>query len=241
MELNARKPPDQYETTTTPLWLFANHPNQQACLDKNRDYEVELDDWWSFCYDEKREAWLEIGLDVPVKLMFFSGFWSQGDGACFEDCTIDWEKFWPQLTGKYYFLARFKQHLPQPELHHSGRYSHEYSVSISLDDPYSSAETEMVDTAIKQRFPRMPDYTQSVYRDHYEIWDSLADRYQDRFVQELAELETELQELLRDKMRELYAYLEEDYNYLTSDEFLREKFTDDDTWMFAEDGTIHCV
>ena len=42
-------------------------------------------------------------------------------------------------------------------------------------------------------------------------------------------------------MRELYAYLEEDYNSLTSDEFLREKFTDDDTWMFAEDGTIHYV
>ena len=241
MELTERKPPDVIKTRETPLWLFANHPNQQACLDKNRYYEVELDDWWRFCYDEKREDWLEIGLDVPAKQMFFSGFASQGDGACFDDCTIDWEKFWPQLTGKYYFLARFKQHLPQPELHHSGRYSHEYSVSISLDDPYSYAETEMVDTAIKQRFPRMPDYTQSVYRDHYEIWDSLADRYQDRFVQELAELETELQELLRDKMRELYAYLEEDYNSLTSDELLREKFMDDDTWMFAEDGTIHYV
>lgn len=241
MELTERKPPDVIKTRETPLWLFANHPNQQACLDKNRYYEVELDDWWRFCYDEKREDWLEIGLDVPAKQMFFSGFASQGDGACFEDCTIDWEKFWPQLTGKYYFLARFKQHLPQPELHHSGRYSHEYSVSISLDDPYSCTETEMVDTAIKQRFPRMPDYTQSVYRDHYEIWDSLAERYQDQFVQELAELETELQELLRDKMRELYAYLEEDYNSLTSDELLREKFMDDDTWMFAEDGTIHYV
>lgn len=241
MELTERKPPDVIKTRETPLWLFANHPNQQACLDKNRYYEVELDDWWRFCYDEKREDWLEIGLDVPAKQMFFSGFASQGDGACFDDCTIDWEKFWPQLTGKYYFLARFKQHLPQPELHHSGRYSHEYSVSISLDDPYSYAETEMVDTAIKQRFPRMPDYTQSVYRDHYEIWDSLADRYQDRFVQELAELETELQELLRDKMRDLYAALEAEYDYLTSDEFLREKFTDDDTRLFAEDGTIHYV
>ena len=238
MELNSKEP-DAYEQV--PLWTFANHPNQDAVLDKNRYYEVELDDWWRFCYDEKREDWLEIGLDVPAKQMFFSGFASQGDGACFDDCTIDWEKFWPQLTGKYYFLARFKQHLPQPELHHSGRYSHEYSVCISLDDPYGYAETEVVDAAIKQRFPRMPDYTMSVYRDHPDIWNLLTARYQDRFAYELSQLETELQELLRDKMRDLYAALEAEYDYLTSDELLRDRFTDDDTWMFAEDGTIHYV
>jgi hypothetical protein len=241
MELTEHKPADVIETRETPLWFFANHPNPQACLDKNRDYEVELDDWWRFCYDKKREDWLEIGLDVPAKQMFFSGFASQGDGACFDACTIDWEKFWPQLTGKYPMLAQFKAHLPQPELHHSGRYSHEYSVSISLDDPYGYAETEVVDAAIRQRFPRMPDYTMSVYRDHYEIWDSLAGRYHDRFAYELSQLEDELRDLLRDKMRELYAYLEEDYDSLTSDEFLRDRFTDDDTWLFAEDGTIHYV
>lgn len=241
MELTEHKPADVIETRETPLWFFANHPNPQACLDKNRDYEVELDDWWRFCYDKKREDWLEIGLDVPAKQMFFSGFASQGDGACFDACTIDWEKFWPQLTGKYPLLAQFKAHLPQPELHHSGRYSHEYSVSISLDDPYGYAETEVVDAAIRQRFPRMPDYTMPVYRDHYEIWDSLAGRYQDRFAYELSQLEDELRDLLRDKMRELYAYLEEDYDSLTSDEFLRDRFTDDDTWLFAEDGTIHYV
>lgn len=241
MELTERNPPDQYETTTTPLWHFINHPNQQACLDKNRYYEVELDDWWRFCYDEKREDWLEIGLDVPAKQMFFSGFASQGDGACFEDCTIDWEKFWPQLTGKYPLLAQFKAHLPQPELHHSGRYSHEYSVSISLDDPYGYAETEMVDAAIQQRYPKFPLYQQGQYMGSFDMWNDLAARYQPRLCNELDELETELQELLRDKMRDLYAALEAEYDYLTSDEFLRDRFTDDDTRLFDEDGTIHYV
>lgn len=242
MELTERNPPDQYETTTTPLWHFINHPDQQACLDKNRDYETELDDWWSDDVKEMlHEQWLEIGLDVPAKQMFFSGFASQGDGACFDDCTIDWEKFWPQLTGKYPLLAQFKAHLPQPKLHHSGRYSHEYSVSISLDDPYGYAETDVVDAAIRQRFPRMPDYTMSVYRDHPDIWDLLTARYQPRLCNELDELEAELQELLRDKMRDLYAALEAEYDYLTSDEFLRDRFTDDDTRLFAEDGTIHYV
>ena len=241
MELTERKPPDVIKTRETPLWLFANHPNQQACLDKNRYYEVELDDWWRFCYDEKREDWLEIGLDVPAKQMFFSGFASQGDGACFDACTIDWEKFWPQLTGKYYFLARFKQHLPQPELHHSGRYSHEYSVSISLDDSYGYAETAMVDDAIQQRYPKFPMYQQGQYMGSFDMWNDLAARYQPRLCNELDELETELQELLRQKMRDLYAALEAEYDYLTSDEFLRDRFTDDDTMLFAEDGTIHYV
>lgn len=72
-------------------------------------------------------------------------------------------------------------------------------------------------------------------------WHILAARYQDRFAYELSQLEDELQELLRQKMRDLYAYLEEDYDSLTSDEFLRDRFTDDDTLLFAEDGTIHYV
>ena len=243
MELTERNPPDQYETTTTPLWHFINHPDQQACLDKNRDYEVGLgDSWWSDNVKEMlHEDWLEIGLDVPVKQMFFSGFWSQGDGACFDACTIDWAKFWPQLKGKYWFLSRFKQHLPQPELHHSGRYSHEYSVSISLDDPYGYAETEMVDAAIQQRYPKFPLYQQGQYMGSFDMWNDLAARYQPRLCNELDELETELQELLRDKMRDLYAALEAEYDYLTSDEFLRDRFTDDDTRLFAEDGTIHYV
>lgn len=240
MELTEHKPADVIETRETPLWFFANHPEPQACLDKNRDCEVGIDDWWQFVYENKHDEWREIGLDVPTEAMQFSGFWSQGDGASFYECAIDWEKFWPQLTGKYPLLAQFKAHLPQPELHHSGRYSHEYSVSISLDDPYGYAETEVVDAAIRQRFQRMPDYTMSVYRDHYEIWDSLAGRYQDRFAYELSQLEDELRDLLRDKMRDLYAALEEEYDYLTSDDLLREMFTDE-RYLFEADGTIHYV
>ena len=99
----------------------------------------------------------------------------------------------------------------------------------------------MVDDAIQQRYPKFPMYQQGQYMGSFDMWNDLAARYQPRLCNELDELETELQELLRQKMRDLYAALEAEYDYLTSDEFLRDRFTDDDTMLFAEDGTIHYV
>lgn len=237
MELN-RKEPDAYEQV--PLWTFSNHPNPAVVLDKNREYDVADDYWHRDILERMREDWLAIGLDVPVSQMFFSGFCSQGDGACFDACTIDWVTFWPQLKGTYYFLSRFKQHLPQPTLYHTGRYNHELSVVISLDDTYGYAETAMADDALQQRFPGLPTFSQLGYTATCGLWNDLTARYTPRFCNELDELESELIDLLREKMRELYAALEEEHDYLTSNDLLMERFTDTG-FLFAEDGTIHYV
>ena len=45
-------------------------------------------------------------------------------------------------------------------------------------------------------------------------------------------------ETLRGYMKDLYRDLEEDYDELTSDKHLAERFANDD-FMFAENGTIH--
>ena len=92
---------------------------------------------------------------------------------------------------------------------------------------------------------RQEELTQQLSRYAEAYYDAdapkISDAEYDALYDELAQLEDELQELLRQKMRDLYAYLEEDYDSLTSDEFLRDRFTDDDTLLFAEDGTIHYV
>ena len=237
MELN-RKEPDAYEQV--PLWTFSNHPNPAVVLDKNRHYDVDDDTWYHDVMEQMRAEWLAIGLDVPVSQMFFSGFSSQGDGACFDDCTINWALFWPQLNGSYWFLSRFKSYLPQPTLYHRGRYSHELSVVISLDDEYSNAENAMIDDALQQRFQGQRASRHSGYTADYALWNDLAARYQPRFCHELDELEDEIIEQLREKMQELYAALEEEYDYLTSNDLLMERFTDTG-FLFAEDGTIHYV
>ena len=41
------------------------------------DYE-----WWEFVYEDAKQCAEIIGIDIDK--IYFSGFWSQGDGACFE-------------------------------------------------------------------------------------------------------------------------------------------------------------
>ena len=80
-----------------------------AAKEKARSWYRELgphDDWWDAVYEDFERVCeiLSIRLKTtPVRLMgggtrakpciWFSGFWSQGDGACFEGHVSDWPKF----------------------------------------------------------------------------------------------------------------------------------------------------
>lgn len=55
---------------------------QMALIDANRDYNT-AHDWWEDTYDFFIEAASEFGLCVTRDDIEFSGFWSQGDGANF--------------------------------------------------------------------------------------------------------------------------------------------------------------
>jgi len=62
--------------------------------------------WWEFAYDDAKEIASLFGLEIDR--IYFSGFWSQGDGAC--------------LTGHYKYqkggLRAVKEHAPlDKELH----------------------------------------------------------------------------------------------------------------------------
>lgn len=55
---------------------------QMALIDANRDYNTDYN-WWEHTYDFFIEAASEFGLCVTRDDIEFSGFWSQGDGANF--------------------------------------------------------------------------------------------------------------------------------------------------------------
>ena len=234
MEHSVKLPPDDYHTTVTPLWTFANHPNKEAIYEANRHYDVDYE-WWGINYDYFIEQMAEKGVDVEEKDIAFSGFCSQGDGACFMKCRIDWPKFFGQLNGKYPMLRQFVNELPNPTMYHRGFYYHEYSVSISLETMYF--EENAVWTLFYNRFPKATSLYHSDYYDS-EDFNDRRNRYETRLRAELDELETEMAETLRGYMKDLYRDLEEDYDELTSDKHLAERFADDD-FMFAENGTIH--
>ena len=150
-------------------------------------------------------------------------------------CRIDWPKFFGQLNGKYPMLQQFVNELPNPTMYHRGFYYHEYSVSISLETMYF--EENAVWTLFYNRFPKATSLYHSDYYDS-EDFNDRRNRYETRLRAELDELETEMAETLRGYMKDLYRDLEEDYDELTSDKHLAERFANDD-FMFAENGTIH--
>lgn len=58
------------------------------------DWNVNMDGWWEPDVEGFKENMKEIG--VNVSQVYFSGFNSQGDGACFE-CELDMKVFIPEL------------------------------------------------------------------------------------------------------------------------------------------------
>lgn len=154
--------------------------------EKARDWYREAgihDEWWWAVYDDAEECAKLIGIDFDVRpgrgmAIFFSGFSSQGDGACFEGT-------WRATSVK---PGALKQHAPQDtELHriaaeferiakefphssfrvkHSGHYSHQYctnfdvSITDNDDNEIDSAER---DTAEKDLIEAARDFMQWIY------------------------------------------------------------------------------
>ena len=108
---------------------------QKKVVERERYLNVD-DSWW---YEPIIEDWTEElehrGFE-QVKILF-SGFGSQGDGACFE-ARINIGAYLKshKLTATYPLLARYPEYV-EAYLKHSGRYYHERSTRLV---PYFNAE-----------------------------------------------------------------------------------------------------
>jgi hypothetical protein len=162
------------------------------------------DDWWDAVYEDAGRIFDILGIDSrkPVKLMngstrhdpaiWFTGFGSQGDGACFTG-TYAYKAGSVRAIKRYApedaELQRIASELMQVQrshgykvtatLEHRDNYYHENSVSIDVDWPNES------------------------------------------YVGQSSDAET-VRELLRDLMRWIYRALEKEHEYLTSDESVAE-------------------
>jgi len=180
-----------------------------AAKDKARSWYRELgphDDWWDAVYDDFERVCEILGIRLktkPVRLMgggtrqkpciWFSGFWSQGDGASYES-------FWSHAKGS---TKRIRAYAPQDatlhciadrlqavqrqnfyqlcaEASHGGRYYHEYSMTVEVtrDSPTGQEPT--------------------------------------------SDSEDTVTEALRDLARWLYRQLEAEHDHLTSDDAMED-------------------
>lgn len=198
----------QTHTHTTYSFDELSEEAQENALEKYWDWNVQDSFWHECVIEDAKEIGKITGIDITN--IFFSGFYSQGDGACFEG-YYEYKKgglkalkaYAPQDT-ELHRIAKELQELQRKNFYalsanvkHRGHYYHEMCTDIQVWN-----ENESMGGANDEAY--------------YGI-----------------------QELLRDFMRWIYKNLELEYDYLTSEENLRKYFMDDSDYQFNENGVMH--
>lgn len=158
------------KTTTETVYKLAELTGngRETALEKLGEFATS-DSFWheSVMEDAKTIAAL---MGIEIKDIFFSGFWSQGDGACFTG-SYSWRKGCVQLVKEYapqdetlHKIAAALQKVQAPNFYRltasvaqSGHYSHEYSTAIDVDGALvPDADETLKDT--------LRDYMRWIYR-----------------------------------------------------------------------------
>ena len=177
----------------TTVYKFEELPEetQAKVLDKYRGWNTDHFEWWEWTYDMWKDRLKTYGF-TDVKI-WFSGFWSQGDGACFDadvdlDCLTNYMFYqstsyeeardWRALN-----IACFNGLVDDPRIviiDH--RYNHENCRTLEYDSNFQDNKTS----------------------------------------EQLVELLGTLEELRYDLCMQIYKDLKKEYEYLTADEQVRE-------------------
>lgn len=173
-----------------PRWTALPKRRRDELLNKYRDIEVD-DCWFEYIYEQFKEKCLGLGIDVDT--IHFSGFWSQGDGACFTGSVGDWPKLLA-ATGN----MRFNQ------------FREDWSMLIRSVDYYCHSGTMRLSSVMNlQGNPFDPN--EDVLQ--HDAWDLACPSYADVDV-----LEDDLLKFFRGLADQLYKDLEAEWDHLTSDE-----------------------
>ena len=165
--------------------------------------------WWDFiCDDVKRTAKI-IGIEIDK--IYFSGFSSQGDGACFEGSykyASGWRKAFTDEYGPD--NASLKEVIWIAEQLQAVQRKAFYKLSASVKQSGFYMHSGCTDI--------------TVYNDG-SAWNATDDQ------------EEEISQLLREYMDYIYKCLEREYDYLTSFEAFKETCEAND-YKFDEDGNL---
>lgn len=188
-----------------------DHAKSQI-LDDHRYWNVDDHEWWDSVYELFTEDMKAIGIEVDK--MYFSGFWSQGDGACFEGRVRDWGLFLKSLGyTNPLFIDHFDKHAAF-DVRHRGHYYHENCTSFSM-------EFNLPEEFDEEDFLQVYGYGEELRDAALIAALSLPENSGDA-------LEAQFTEAFKDHMRDLYCRLEEEYEYLTSDEVVLESLEAND-------------
>lgn len=224
---------------------FAELSDEAKEIARENFREHHLDyDWWEFCFEDFATIAELLGITLKqrqVKIMngrsytepeiYFSGFWNQGDGACFEGrwspemdpmSILDGILAHAPCDDRLHEIALSfadlcERHGTDPDedgrtvvkLTHTDRYCHEYAVSIDF-------ETELPECADDWNEFQLMTWEATRRARNMDTW------------------EEDVKGAMRDLMRWLYRQLEQEYEHLNSDFCVDEALADRE---FLPDGT----
>ena len=163
-----------------------NEEQKERALNDHRHWNVENFEWWDCTFEDAKTIAGLMGIEI--KDIFFSGFWSQGDGACFTG-SFSYNKGMVKKVKEYapkderlhriaediFDLHRRAFYSTYGRISHTGRYCHERSMSV---EHYQERGEDI----------------------HWKLWE----------------------DVFADFALWIYRRLEEEYEYLTSDEAVEE-------------------
>jgi hypothetical protein len=200
----------------TPLERFNALPARvrDEILDKRRHWNVDHIEWWDAVYDDFKRDMDDIGIEV--ERMYFSGFSSQGDGACFEGRVFSWGNFLPSIYRADPALITLAEQAWVFRVEHRGHYYHENCTSFYSDMacPSDYCYSEL-DEFVHAYSPYNTEIQDAVFLANLQgyDYDTLKDEFEEEF---------------KRHMRSLYNRLEAEYDHLTSDESVLESLDTND-------------
>jgi len=179
---------------------------QQKVIEKNRDINTDFD-WHESIFEyfkEDNEKYFDI------KNIYFTGFWSQGDGAMFEYSGINENLLNEAIESLN--LPKWKKQILSTQICISGKgvqrghYYHENSCDHTI---------------------YIEDNNNGYYQNIYDLIDLYSSDIEDFIITKY-----------KDICQDLYKNLENEHDYLQSDEVIKETLICND-YDFTEEGDIY--
>lgn len=161
----------QTHTITTYQFSELSPEAQREALDNCRDWNVASEYWSGYSVECAKDAGKLLGIDIDN--VYFSGFWSQGDGACFTGSyaykkgSVKAIKDEFPMADELHAIAQNLQDIQKlrfyrltADVTHSGRYYHAYSTDMQIFDNGEYA-SDIVHDAIKEC---LQDFMNWIYR-----------------------------------------------------------------------------
>jgi len=181
---------------------------QERAIEDHRDWELDFE-WWDCVYADAMRMGTLMG--IVIDTINFTGFWSQGDGACFSGrymCEPDAvEGIRRETSGKDAELLRIASRLTELQVTLKVEHGCTFECRVNTTTRYCHSGTMHVDEWNVEDFDTEADVPVKDFLDllrHFADW--------------------------------IYDRLEAEHEYLTSDEHIREILTDSDL-RFDEDGS----